>query len=123
MYFQLEECFNNIKTDLPLSFFDKFFHINYFCVDGRINDIDGLNWFLNNMKYLTELNITNGEQLDELFFNNLPITIRKLSIKKAYLSNINCDFILKLSNFVKYFKLFKNQLKPSISFIRPITST
>ena len=99
-YDRLEECVNNIKNDLPSTFFDKFQMIRNVVVN-KVNDNNGLKCFLSNLKYLIKLRIDSKVSLGQVFYDNLPNTIRYLYINNK--EDINYDFILKFSKLYYFY--------------------
>ena len=80
-YSRLNNHYDNLRNDLPSTFYNKFQNISYVYVYNDENDkpidADNLNWFLNNLKCLKVL-IISDVSFDQHFFNNLPKTIYRI---------------------------------------------
>lgn len=103
-YHELEDYFNDVKRNLPDSFFKKFSNLPI-NVTREVKNVDNLIWFLNNFENLTTLLFCENtftrkyfyfKLSDQNFYDNLPITIKDLTINSDL--NINYDFIFKLIN-------------------------
>ena len=85
---------------MSLSFFDRFQFINSVRVSSTDN-VDDLSWFLNNLKFLKELEIKTSKPLGQKFYDNLPNSITALFLYTE--EDINYDFISKFSKLSKFY--------------------